>query len=194
LHDYPESLSKLRLVIFLEMALVRNFRAALIITLALVLWCAPLRGQESSAIPAPRHVPLEVKPPDEPSSAGTPESPGPGSGTSDQNQGADQSTEGEDETPLAATAVAHPPEIVTYVVPIYPPKARAQGIEGRIRLMVIIDESGKVEDKIEVLDSIPMLDQAAIDAVHQWTFTPARDADGTAVRVQLQVPVPFSLR
>ncbi len=77
---------------------------------------------------------------------------------------------------------------------MYPPKARAQKIEGRVLLMVIVDESGKVEDSVQVVDSIPMLDQAAIDAVHQWSFTPARDADGNPVRVQLEVPVPFTLR
>ena len=60
--------------------------------------------------------------------------------------------------------------------------------------MVVVDASGKVEDNIQVLDSIPMLDQAAIDAVNQWRFTPARDADGTPVRVSLEVRVPFTLR
>ncbi len=97
-------------------------------------------------------------------------------------------------TPISADAVAHRPEIVTYVVPRYPPKARAAGIQGRVLLMVIIDEKGKVEDSVQILDSIPMLDQAAIDAVHQWGFTPGRDSDGTPARVQLEVRVPFMLR
>jgi hypothetical protein len=30
--------------------------------------------------------------------------------------------------------------------------------------------------------------------VHQWSFTPARDADGIPVRVQMTVPVRFTLR
>ena len=77
------------------------------------------------------------------------------------------------------------------MVPEYPPKARAQKIQGRVLLIVVVDESGKVEDNVQIVDSIPMLDQAAIDAVHKWTFTPARDAEGKPVRVQLQVGVPF---
>jgi protein TonB len=60
--------------------------------------------------------------------------------------------------------------------------------------MVVVDESGKVEDNVKVLDSIPMLDQAAMEAVHQWRFTPARDADGNPVRVQLEVPIRFTAR
>ncbi len=99
-----------------------------------------------------------------------------------------------DNAPLPANAIAHPPEIETYVVPEYPPEARAKKIQGRVLLIVVVDESGKVEDKVQVVDSIPLLDEAAIDAVHQWTFTPGRDADGDPVRVQLEVPVPFSLR
>ena len=96
--------------------------------------------------------------------------------------------------PVPADAVAHRPEIETYVVPEYPRKARAKKIEGRVLLMVVVDESGKVEDAVQVLDSIPTLDQAAIDAVHQWRFAPARDADGSPVRVSLEVRVPFTLR
>ncbi len=96
--------------------------------------------------------------------------------------------------PVSADAVAHPPEIVTYVVPVYPRMARERGIEGRVLLMVVVDEKGKVEDAVQVLDSVPMLDQAAIDAVHRWSFTPGRDAAGNPVRVKLQVPVRFTLR
>jgi protein TonB len=138
---------------------------------------------------------LEAKPPDEPSSSSTPDveavpDAAPSTGAMPAPAGSDD----ESDAPIAANAVAHPPEIVTYVVPEYPPKARARGIEGRVLLMVIVDESGKVEDNVQVLDSIPMLDQAAIDAVRQWSFAPGRDADGDPVRVQLEVPVRFTLR
>ncbi|HLI79222.1 MAG TPA: energy transducer TonB [Candidatus Binataceae bacterium] len=145
-------------------------------------------ARAQSAAPARPHVELEAKPPDEPSSNSTPDvetspdavpSP-PSAGSNDQ--------------PIDADAVAHPPEIVTYVVPIYPPKARAEGVQGRVLLSVVVDESGKVEDNIQIVDSIPMLNGAAVDAVRQWSFTPARDDKGHAVRVQLQVPVPFVLK
>lgn len=157
-----------------------------LVLLMLTMWATSSRAQASA--PAHPHVELEAKPPDEPSSDSTPNvEPAPDAApppSSTESNGA----------PIDANAVAQPPEIVTYVVPEYPAKARAQGIQGRVMLSIVIDESGKVEDDVEVVDSIPMLDGAAIDAVRQWSFTPGRDEKGHPVRVQLQVPVPFVLR
>jgi protein TonB len=45
-----------------------------------------------------------------------------------------------------------------------------------------------------VLKSVAPLDAAAIAAVRQWRFRPARDADGRPVRVIMEVPVRFVLR
>ncbi len=141
------------------------------------------------------HIQLEARPPDEPTSTASPDLEVVPDATS--SGGALPPPAGSDEDedkPVSADLVAHPPEIETYVVPVYPPEARAKKIQGRVVLMVVVDTSGKVEDDIQVVESIPMLDQAAIDAVHQWTFTPARDDGGNPVRVSLQVRVPFTLR
>jgi len=158
--------------------------------LMLSMWTVSTRAQLSSS-KAPRErdaIELESKPPDEPSSDSTPDVE-----TTPDHARSPSSSESDDE-PLAAESVAHPPEIETYVVPDYPPKARAKGIEGRVMLSVVIDKTGKVEDKIDVVDSIPMLDQAAIDAVRRWSFTPGRDEGGHPVKVQMEVPVPFALK
>jgi TonB family protein len=133
-------------------------------------------------------VELESEPPDEPTAAASPEIkmvPGPAPTPS--------STGSNEELPWA-DQVAHPPEIVTYVVPDYPAKARERGVQGRVMLAIVIDESGKVDDPVQVVDSIPLLDRAAIDAVHRWSFTPARDDKGNPVTVQMEVPVPFVLK
>jgi protein TonB len=61
-------------------------------------------------------------------------------------------------------------------------------------LRFIVDQSGRVEREIEVVTSLPMLDQAAIEAVRQWRFSPGRDRDGKAVRVLVSVPLQFTLR
>jgi protein TonB len=45
---------------------------------------------------------------------------------------------------------------------------------------------------LTVFRSIPRLDQAAIDAVRQWVFTPTR-LDGQPVPVAMTVTVAFSL-
>jgi periplasmic protein TonB len=147
---------------------------------------------EPVAIPTPD---VQVVP-DATSSAGAIALPrGPLDGTDDLKDGSGgPPIEGNSEVPVAVDAVAHPPEIVTYVVPKYPRKARAKKIQGRVLLMVIVDESGKVEKDVTVVESIPMLDKAAVNAIHRWRFSPGRDADGNPIRVRLAVPVRFSLR
>jgi len=178
------------------MAFVLAVRRFLSVVLVLALTASVAWSQTSAAnsAPAPGHIELEAKPPDEPYPSSSPDigtlpDAAPSTGALPPAGGTDESN-----APPAAETVAHPPEIETYVVPVYPSEARAKKVQGRVLLMVIVDASGKVEDNIQVVDSIPMLDHAAIDAVHQWSFTPARDANGNPVRVQLEVPVPFSLR
>jgi len=168
-------------------------RTLLFAIIALAMSTASVRAQDAAPAARPA-VELESKPPDEPTSETSPEVQiVPGGPQMVPGGPASPSTIRPEELPQA-DQVAHPPEIVTYVVPDYPAKAREEGIEGRVLLMVVIDESGKVEEDVQVEDSIPMLDRAAIDAVHRWSFTPARDEHGIPVRVQMEVPVPFVLK
>lgn len=62
-----------------------------------------------------------------------------------------------------------PPKCIKSVPPIYPEIARQAKIEGLVILAVRTDEKGRVE-AVRVLRSIPLLDQAAIDAVRQWLY------------------------
>jgi protein TonB len=91
-------------------------------------------------------------------------------------------------------SVAAPPELVERVVPEYPPRARELEIEGQVLLEVVLDRRGRPEADIKVLKSVKLLDAAAIAAVRQWRFRPARGGDGRAVRVVMEVPVRFVLR
>jgi TonB family protein len=59
------------------------------------------------------------------------------------------------------------------VAPIYPQVAREARREGVVILEAVIDASGNVTS-VRVLKGDPLLDQAALDAVQQWKFTPAR--------------------
>jgi len=95
---------------------------------------------------------------------------------------------------VSGTAVYEAPILVSTVIPSYPENARRLGIEGQVVLRFVVDQSGRVEREIDVLTSVPMLDQAAIDAVRQWRFSPARDRDGNPVRVMVSVPLQFTLR
>jgi len=77
------------------------------------------------------------------------------------------------------------------VRPMYPPVAQAARISGMVILELRINQDGFVSDA-RVLRSIPMLDQAAVDAVMQWRFTPTL-LNGQPVPVIMTVTVNFAL-
>lgn len=83
------------------------------------------------------------------------------------------------------------PTKIRDVRPVYPPEAHAAGISGMVILEVVIDASGNVENA-KVLRSIPMLDQAATDAVKQWQFEPTH-LNGAPVPVIMTVTVNFTI-
>jgi TonB family protein len=85
-----------------------------------------------------------------------------------------------------------PPALIKSVDPVYPEKARQAQVEGLVILEVRTDEKGNVEDA-RVLRSIPVLDQAAIDAVKQWKYEPLL-IDGKPKKVLFTVTVQFRLK
>jgi TonB family protein len=85
-----------------------------------------------------------------------------------------------------------PPKLITRVVPVYPPEAKKAGIEGTVILGATIDGEGKVTD-VKVLESVPGLDQAAVDAVKQWVYTPVW-VNNQPVIYTFTVAVKFALK
>jgi TonB family protein len=85
-----------------------------------------------------------------------------------------------------------PPKKIKDVPPEYPDKAKEMRVRGVVILEARIDENGNVSDT-RVLRSVPLLDQAAVDAVKQWQYTPTL-LNGVAVSVVMTVTVNFSLR
>jgi TonB family protein len=85
-----------------------------------------------------------------------------------------------------------PPTRTKYVAPVYPEDAKAAGVQGVVIVEAVVDKDGKVEST-KVLRSIPMLDQAALDAVRQWEFTPTL-LNGVAVPVVMTMTVNFTLQ
>jgi TonB family protein len=77
------------------------------------------------------------------------------------------------------------------VRPVYPPEALAARVQGIVILEIRIDEGGLVDD-VQVLRSIPELDDAAIAAVRQWQFQPTL-LNGVATPVVMAVTVQFTL-
>jgi protein TonB len=73
--------------------------------------------------------------------------------------------------PIRAEGPISPPQIVKQVEPIYPEVARQGRVEGIVILEITTDIYGRVMN-LKVLRSIPLLDQAAIEAVKQWVYEP----------------------
>ena len=76
--------------------------------------------------------------------------------------------------------------------PKYPPEAQDVGIQGVVIAEISLNEQGTVTD-IRIVQSVPLLDQAAIDAVHNWRYEPAM-LNGRPVPAKMTVTVNFSLR
>ena len=76
--------------------------------------------------------------------------------------------------------------------PQYPTMARSARVQGVVILEAVLDAAGRVDD-VHVLRSIPLLDQAAIDAVRQWRYTPTL-LNGRAIPIVLTVTVSFTLQ
>lgn len=79
-----------------------------------------------------------------------------------------------------------------YVAPLYPAIAQAARVSGLVIIRATIGLDGLVVDA-RVLRSMPLLDQAALDAVRQWRYTPTR-LNGEIVPVVMTVTVNFELR
>ena len=77
------------------------------------------------------------------------------------------------------------------VAPMYPTTARAAGIQGIVIIQATIGVDGNVVNA-KVLRAVPFLDQAALDAVRQWRFSPTR-LNGEPVAVIMTVTVNFTL-
>jgi TonB family protein len=85
----------------------------------------------------------------------------------------------------------NPPKKIKDARPEYPAIAQQARVQGVVILEARIDEAGNVSDA-RPLRSIPLLDQAAIDAVKQWQYTPTL-LNGVAVPVIMTVTVNFSM-
>lgn len=84
------------------------------------------------------------------------------------------------------------PVAITNPRPLYPDIAREAGVDGTVRLRALVGRDGRVLD-VHIDKSVPMLDQAAADAVRRWVFKPAL-SNGRPVAVWVAIPVHFSLR
>jgi TonB family protein len=93
--------------------------------------------------------------------------------------------------PVRVGGAIKEPKKVKHANPVYPMIAREARIQGVVILECVIGADGRVED-IRVLRGIPLLDQAAVDAVRQWEYVPTY-VNGVPVPVIMTVTVQFRL-
>ena len=89
--------------------------------------------------------------------------------------------------------VVRKPQSLTSPVPKYPDKAKKQGLMGKVVVKMLIDKDGSVIDVKIIQSCCAVLNQAAIDAAQQSTFTPAMQ-NGKTVRVWVSRPYVFKLQ
>jgi protein TonB len=84
-----------------------------------------------------------------------------------------------------------PPKKIKHVPPLYPPIAQSARVAGVVIIEARLDADGHVS-QARIVKSIPLLDQAALDAVRQWEFTPTL-LNGVATPVIMTLAVNFVL-
>jgi len=91
----------------------------------------------------------------------------------------------------AGTSGVRIPIKTVHVNPVYPVIAQSARIQGIVIVEATISAQGKIINA-RILRSVPLLDQAALDAVRQWEFTPSQ-LNGVPVPVIMTVTVQFTL-
>jgi protein TonB len=93
--------------------------------------------------------------------------------------------------PVRAAELPVAPRKVVDVRPVYPEIARTARREGTVILEAVLDPTGSVT-QLRVVRSVPLLDEAAIEAVRQWKYTPSVYY-GRPVSVLMTITIRFTL-
>jgi TonB family protein len=83
-------------------------------------------------------------------------------------------------------------KLIRRVEPVYPELAKKARVQGKVTLRIAVDAEGNVSD-VSVLEGQPLLDDAAINSVRQWKYSPTF-LNGKPVSVMATVTVEFNLR
>jgi TonB family protein len=84
-------------------------------------------------------------------------------------------------------------KLTNRVVPVYPPIAKQARVQGSVTMQANIAKDGTVRELQIVEAGSPLLVQAAMDAVKQWTYQPTL-LNGSPVDVTTTVTVNFTLQ
>jgi TonB family protein len=94
------------------------------------------------------------------------------------------------ESPIAVSKEDATAHLVKKVEPIVPPLAKAVHVGGTVVLSIVISTDGKVTSTT-VVSGHPLLIQAALDAVRQWTYKPFENGGKTVpAKTQVELLLP----
>lgn len=89
---------------------------------------------------------------------------------------------------VGASELDQPPRAIFQPGPSLP--TRALGTSGRVAIIFIVDENGRVQNPIVKESTDPLLDGPALKAVSKWKFEPGR-RKGEPVAFRMRVPLSF---
>lgn len=101
-------------------------------------------------------------------------------------------------TALDSTPSQEPPVVSSLSLrrmrpPVYPPRCLRMGIEGVVKVRVLVGENGKPQEiTLSKSSGESALDAAAMEAIEEWEFNPAT-RNGLPIRAWVVVPVAFTL-
>lgn len=81
--------------------------------------------------------------------------------------------------------------LLTKVMPVYPPAAKKAKVQGTVVLSAVIGKDGNIKN-LRVLSGPSELQQSSLDAVRQWTYKPYL-LNGDPVEVLTTVHVVYRL-
>jgi TonB family protein len=96
------------------------------------------------------------------------------------------------ELPAAGTDGTTLPTLKKHVAPVYPSRARRNGVSGTVLLEIVIRPDGLIGDINVAFAPHADLIPAAVECVRKWRFNPARK-DGAPVAVTATAEVAFNL-
>jgi protein TonB len=90
---------------------------------------------------------------------------------------------------LSVSDLDQKPRVIYQPSPVLDAKVRAKA-PGKVYVIFIVDERGRVENPIVQSSSDPIFEAPALAAVKQWKFEPAK-RNGVVVRFRMRAPITF---
>ncbi len=94
------------------------------------------------------------------------------------------------ESAFSLAEIDQKPQVVFQAVPVYPASLRSRKLEGVVRVIFVVDPTGRVTSPRVEHSSHPAFDKPALDAVRKWKFEPAVKG-GNRVACKMRVPIRF---